>query len=891
MSLLDALRHRLRPLLGRRAFDRDMDEEFRHHLELHAQEFPDSEDPTARARARFGSPAFYMEETRRMTSLGWLDALGRDFRYACRSLGRTPAFTAVAVLSLAIGIGANSAIFGLTYSLLFQPLPLPHPEQLVELRRTGPASADDRFPYDQYQSLRGTPGFTSLTAFGGAGYVPIVAGGIRSLVGVDAVDGNFFLTIGLEPLRGRLIGPADERARAPVAVISEDLWVDLFNRADSAVGSAIRLRGAAFTVIGVAPRSFQGLGYPGSFQLAVPLSTLALVDDAPGGMAGVDSVMVQVVGRLADPAGAPAVGGVMNAVYQACCAQPAAAGSGVTLAGIEHGIPFSKFDVADMFGRVLFELMGGAAVVLLAACANLATLLLARAAARERELAVRRSLGASRGRLAAQMLVESGILATLGALAGLVLAAGALRVIAHNLPGPVVDRAGLQLNGAVLGFTAAVAVASVVLFGAVPAWRATRGSLATALKESGQTSGARREGWLDRSVVVAQVALALVLLNAAGLFVATLRNLRAVDGGFATSHTVTTGLDVRGTAYEGLGVIPVADRLLARAAEVPGVQSAALAASVPVFGGRRIDEHISVEGYTPARDEAMDTWFNPVSPGYFATLGIGLRAGRGFTQDDRAAGQRVAVVNEAFVRQYVRDRNPIGLTIRSVAGADTLLLQVVGVAADAHYADLRQPAPPMVYVPLAQFALTATPRPLPVLNLTVRTAGDDRAMPALLRNSVLAEAPELRASGPEAIEASLDAALNRETLTARMATLFGAVALILAAIGLYGTVSYHVAQRTREIGVRMALGSSPADVVWLILRRALALVAIGLVVGVPIAFGGGKVMAAELFGLAGQSPYFTLGAGVLLLGVALAASALPARRAAQVDPLIALRAD
>lgn len=891
MSLLDALRHRLRPLFRRRAFDRELDEEFRHHLELGAQEFPDENDPAAHARSRFGSPAYYMEETRRMTPLAWLDALGQDLRYATRQLLRSSAFTTVTVLSLAIGIGANTAIFSLIYAILLQPLPVTHPEQLVEVQHTGPDGPSDLFSYNEYRGLQQSPGLANITTLGGAASVPIAVGGTRASVSVDAVEGNFFSTLGLRPLLGRLIAPEDERTHSPVAVISDALWAELFDRAPEAIGSAITIGGASFTVIGVAPRAFQGLGYPGSFDAAIPLSTLPLLGGPPIETAGADSANLQIVGRLPDRSAAPRVAAMMDATYRSCCGTDAPEGSAIGLVSIERGIPSLKFDVPAMFGRLLFELQSAAAIVLLAACANIATLLLARASARERELAVRLSLGASRRRLAAQMLVESSLLAVIGALAGLLMAHWVLRLIAHRLPAAMVDRMGLQLTGEVLGFTAMVAVVSVLLFGAVPAWRAARTNSGVSLKDGGYASGARRSGLLDRSAVVAQVALALVLINGAGLFVATLRNLRDVNAGFAMDRRVSIELDSRGTPYEHGGLGEVAERLLTRTAQIPGVRSAALSEAVPAFGGRRINWTVAVEGYTPSRDERMEHWFDPVTPGFFSTLGIGLDRGRDFLPADGAAGPKVAIVNEAFVHQYIRDRNPLGTTVRAAAGADTILLQIVGVVGDARYIDPRQPASPMVYVPLAQFVQVPMFGHLAVLTLTVHTVGDDRAMTSSVRNAVLAEVPSIRFDGPETIEASMDAALNREILTADLATLFGAVALVLAAIGLYGVVSYQVSQRTREIGVRMALGSAPSSVVWLVLKQGLGLVAIGVLVGIPLAFGGERAIAAELFGLAGQNRLFLLGAGALLVCVAVTASALPARRAAKVDPLIALRAD
>jgi len=882
VSLLDAIRHRLRPLLRAREFDRETDEEFRHHLELGAQEFPEG-------GPRFGSRAYYKEERRRMTTLGWLDVLGQDLRYAWRSLRRTPGFTTVAVLSLAIGIGANSAIFSLIYSILLRPLPVSHPERLVLVQHSGPDLPNDEFSYNEYRSLGASAGLTSLTALGGTGHVPIVAGPVHDAVGVDGVDGNFFPTLGLAAQVGRLIDPEDERTRAPVAVISDGLWAESFHRAPAAVGSPITLRGAVFTVIGVAPKSFQGLAYDGGFAVAIPLGTQALVGGTPVETGGADSAALQLVGRLADGVTLAGAGTRLDATYRSCCAPAAPDAGGVQVTGIAHGIPSWKFDVQALFGRLLLELLGAAGVVLLAACANLGTLLLARASARERELAVRLSLGASRGRLAGQLLVESGLLAGLGAAAGLLLAHWALRLIAHQLPGPVEDRAGLAVTGEVLLFTAAVALLSVILFGAVPLWRATRTGLVGPLNEGGRAATARGAGWLDRSIVVAQIALALVLLNGAGLFVATLRNLRSVSGGFSPERHVSIELDSRGTSYESGGLAALGDRLLARAGRIQGVRSAALSEAVPIFGGRGLNPVVSVEGYTPRQDENMQCWFDPVTPGFFSTVGIALRQGRDFTDGDRGAAP-VAIVNEAFVRQYLSGRNPLGATIRTAGGRDTSILQIVGVVGDARFTDLQVPAAPMAYLPLAQFQRIVSGRPLAVVTLTVRTAGDDRALSAALRNAVFDEAPAVQAYGPESIEASIDASLSRQTLTAELAALFGAVALILAAIGLYGVVSYRVARRTREIGVRMALGAAAPAVVWLVFRQALVLVSLGVLVGVPLAFGIGRMIAAELYGL-GRNPFFLLGAGVLLLGVAVVASALPARRAARVDPLIALRAE
>ena len=910
MSLLDAIRHRLKPLIRRADFDREMDEEFRHHQELHALEFAEGPDAAARARARFGSTAYYKEETRRMTALGWLDLLRQDLRYGVRHLVRAPAFTAVAVLSLAIGIGANSSIFSLIYSLLLNPLALPHPQQLVEVQHTGRDRPNDQFSYNDYQSLRRSSGFTSVTAFTGTGNVPIVAGTFSNAISVDAVDGNYFSTLGVRPLRGRLIGPEDERTHAAVVVISEQVWALVFNRSPSAVGSTITLHGTPFAIVGIVPNSYQGIMYMGSFMTAVPLSALPVIGGPSVETSDAAAPMLQIVGRIATAADRARVSTVVDAIYQSCCMERGTAtgdrghaqASGVTVASIGHGITSPKFDVRSQLTRLLYILMGGAAIVLLAACANIGTLLLARAAAREREVAVRRSLGASRGRLTMQMLVESSLLAVLGGAAGLITANWALRGLAAGMPGQIFDRVGLRFNPQILGFTAAASLASVLVFGVIPARRATRTDPVAPLRE-GSTRTARRGGWLDRSVVVAQLALALVLINGAGLFVATLRNLRTVNGGFSTEHVVNTEFDSRGTPYESSGLVRVADRLLARAERIPGVRSAALSEVPPAYGGRRYLSQISVQGYTPGPDENMNVWVDPVTPGFFSTVGTSRRMGRDFSPSDGATGQRVVIINEAFVHQYLRDRSALGTSIqvidenRMMTGGtitehtDTSIVQVVGVVGDARYIDVRQPPPPMMFVPMAQFEQIPIAGHLAVVTLTVRTTGDDSALPGAIRSAMLAEAPGVRIYGPETIETTLSGEFKQETLTAWLATLFGGVALTLAAMGLYGVVSYRVAQRTREIGVRMALGAASSSVVWMVLRQALLLVAIGVVVGAPLAFAGGRAIAAELYGVAGGNPLYVLGAGVLLLAVAVAAAAFPARRAANVDPLIALRAD
>jgi predicted permease len=898
MSWLDALKHRLRPLVRPAAFDRELREEFTLHRALDASQHRNAGDAEAAARAarlRFGSPTVHREETRRMTVLGWLDVLRQDARYGWRALLRAPAFTAVAVVSLALGIGANTAIFGLLYALLLEPLPLPHPEQLITVQRFDANSKfGSGFLLAEFEELRRARGAGDLTAFTGAGNVLLEVGEQRDYATVNAVEGRFFQTVGLRAQIGRLITPDDDRSAAPVAVISDSAWTRFFNRDPAALGRTITLHGNAFTIVGVTPGSFHGLIFPGHFELAVSMGAAPLVG-LPA-FTGPQAPTLIVVGRLNSAAAIAGAKTALDNVFRACCANGQLTGGGkgggatsarLDVVEISHGIPFGKVNLRAEFSRLFVVLMAGVAVVLLIACANVGNLVLARSAARARELAVRLAMGASRSRIVRQLLTEGVQLAFLGGAMGFLLAAWGTRLLLQQMPGNLgafSDLVAFHPKPALLAFNAAISLACVLIFGLVPALRATRNDLISPLKDRGESRGGRRAGSLDRAVVIAQVSLALLLVSSAGLLGATLRNLKNIDGGFATTHILLASVDTRGTSYERAGIVPLYPELLDRVRRMNGVQAAAASSTSPVFGGRWSTDLIDVPGYAAASGEDMTVPLNAVSSGYFDAAGIRLLAGRDFTGSDGPRDQKVVVISETMARAFWPARDPVGATVR-INGTDSPIeLRVIGVAKDAKYRDLRAPAEKTMYVPLVQSG------DWPFVVITARTAGDPQALAARLTREVRGFAPELRVRQLLAMEQAIDQSLERERLAAGLAALFGALAVTLAAVGLYGVVSYGVTRRTSEIGIRMALGARAASVVWFVLRNSLAMVLLGVAIGAPLTFLGGRAIAALLYGVGAHDPLLLLGAAVLLTVTATLASAIPALRAARIDPLKALRA-
>ena len=832
-----------------------------------------------RERARPGSAPVSIGAS--PTVGGWFASVWQDVRYGLRALSRSPVFTIVAVVSLAVGIGATTAIFGLVNAVLLERLAVRHPEELVQVRRSNGKGIVDRFTYSDYSALKQAPNAPRLVATASSG-VTVMAGTTREYPNVDAVSGDFFEMLGIRPLIGRTITVDDDRSGAMVVVVSQRFWERQLGADPSALGHSLRINDEQFTIVGVLPRTYRGLLFEGTFTLAVPISVVTRL-----GMADLRAprpTLVNMFARTTPGLDAERLGRVVDDAFQRCCES---ASAHLIAIDASHGTTNPKIDLRGEYGRILTALMAGVLLLLLIVCANVGSLLLARASARRRELAVRMSMGATRSRIARQLLTESLELGLAGGVLGLVLARLGTILLSHNLPPVAINLADaitLRPSATILIFTAATTIACTLFFGVLPAIRAARVDVMTPLKDGGRTTRGGRDV-IDRGIVVTQVALALVLVCAATLFVTTLRNLERFDEAKGVSEVLLVGVDTRGTEYATRGMRPLAPDLLTALRGIPGVTSAAISSSVPVFGGRTMRDAIHVPGFEPRVDEDQSAWFAAVSPDFFATTGIGIERGRAFDARDVAGAERVAIVTRAFVKHFFAGRDPIGGSIVLGEGAEATSMRIVGVARDARYTDLRAPAPELYYAPLAQAV------EIPVLVLSIRSRTDVNTLAPMVRREVERIAPGLRVSRLNSFEHALNEELARERLAAGLATLFGLLALGLAAIGIYGVVAYNVARRTAEIGVRMALGARPADAVWLVVRQTMTMTAIGVAIGAPLAVVAARMIGTQLYGIGATDPRALLGA-VGILGVAGAlASVVPGRRAANVDPVEALRGE
>ena len=881
--------HWLRRLAARfdpRGRDPEMDEEMALHIELHAATLEkqglSSVDALRQARVDFGGVQRYREETRDTHPLSWLTDLLGDLRYGARALRRSPGFALTAVLSLGLGVGANTTVFGLLYGVLMQPLPIPRANELTVVAIVGKEDRYSSMLRTTFNQLRATSGAARFQSYHDDDNALIETDGFRSYVHASLVDGGFFPMLGARPLIGRYITPADDSAAAPVALIGEELWNRAFARSADILGRRVMLKSHPFTIIGVMPLAYRGVLFNGSFTVAVPASTAPLFD--------IDERRdyVTALARVDDPRLRASLAPPLDSLWRRCCASRESVGADehLVLVDASRGVPFGKNDFRDDYRLVLWSLMGAVLLVLLIACSNVGNLLLARGAARERELAVRLSLGASRTRIIRQLLAESALLAALGAVLGIALAASGTSVLIQKLPKGVGDAAGLvefHPKPATLWFTLAVGVLSVLAFGLGPALRATRGDLISPLREraSGRSSAARA---LDRLLVVGQVAGTLVLVCGAALLVATVHNLRSIDPGFASNNLVAVSVETRGTQYERGGIVPIHQEILDRVRVVPGVRSAAMSTRVPAIGGRNASFNYHVIGRSSG--DSAELSLTVITPGYFATTGTRLLGGRDFSSGDTPTSQRVAIVNAAFARRHFPNGDsPVGAQVQldGVNGGETVT--VVGIAQDMRQGDRRSPQPPSIYVPAVQAGNW------PFFLVVMRTAGEPHAVAASVLRALGPYARTLHLTGAQTMDEAYDEVVLRERLAASLASTSALLALALAMVGLSGLIGFAVVRRTREIGVRMALGARRSGIVWMVLRGALATVGFGVVIGGPLAVAGGHVLSSLLYGVGATDLTTIVGATLGLALTGILASALPAWRASRVDPVISLRAD
>jgi macrolide transport system ATP-binding/permease protein len=904
---LGRLVHRLANALGLDRHDEDLARENAAHTALLEDDFRRRGLPAAdariAARRALGSAALAMDRHRDARSFVWLDDLRRDVRYAVRALGRAPGFAALAILTLALGIGATSAIFTLINDVMLRPLPVRDARALVVLGDTrGSGTAIGRqggsftlFSYDLYQRLLAARVFDGLCAVQSSkSRVSVRRPGAPVDDGAYArfVSTNYFDVLGTGAALGRLLAPADDDPAAPAAaVVSFRYWADRLHRDPSIVGSTLTIDRVPLAIVGVAAPEFYGETLeadPPSMWIALraerQLEPSRRLIDAP------DIHWLYLVGR-AGPAstGTQAQARVTMVLQQwlreregtAMSADTAAkiASTRVELRPGASGVAHARRE----YSSALQLLLGISSLVLLIACANLANLLLARGAAREHETAIRRAIGASRGRLLRQSLAESLTLAIAGGAAGLLVASWAVEaLLALVFRGAAYVPFSTTPDARVLAFTIALSCAAAAAFGLLPAIRGT--SIG-----STRHTGVTRWGG---ALVVAQVALSLVVIAAAGALARSLANLAAQPFGFEREHVLVVDVDASRAGYTSDRLPPVYRELQTRLAALPGVSRAALAYYSP-FDGCCWSFTIAMPDAVRNDDERRSAMLNRVSDGYFETLGTRVVRGRTFDDRDRGGAPRVAVVNTAFVRRFVGRADPIGRRFSVGDGGVPGAIEIVGVVENAKYDDPHDDTAPMAFLPLLQ-TLTDdddadTAQSKFIRTIALRTTGDPAALASSVRHTLVAIDPDLPILGIDTLSSQVGRALNGDSVVATLAGLFGLVALILTCVGLYGLTAYGVERRTREIGIRVALGAQRSTVVTMVIREVLARAAIGTVAGVPAAFVAMRVIRSALYGVSPADPRDASAAAAVLLACMLAAGYAPARRASRIEPVDALR--
>jgi putative ABC transport system permease protein len=836
-----------------------------------------------------------------MSRLGWLESGWQDLRYGARLLRLNPGFFTVATLSLALGIGANTAIFQLLDSVRLRLLPVAHPEQLAELEiakdeHCCSGNFSDRrpnFTYPQWEQIRDhQQAFSRIFAWGDTRFNLAAGGEARYAEGLW-VSGDYFRTLGVQPLAGRMITNEDDHpgCGSPGAVISYPFWQREFAGDVGAIGKTISLDGHPVEIIGIAPPGFFGVEVGKSFDVAVPVCAEPWINGENSHTAKRNHWWLAIIGRLkpgTTVTGAAAQSRTISpAVFESTVPpnyRPDAAKYYTQYKLTANPAGSGVSSLRRTYEEPLLLLLGIAGLALLIACANLANLMLARASTREREMAIRLAIGADRGRLIRQLLAESLLLAVAGALAGAVLASFLSRYLVSFLTtkdSPLFVELGADWR--VFGFMAGLAILTCILFGLTPALRASRAVPASAMRASGRGLTADRGKFgLRRMLVISQVALSLVLLVGALLFVRSLRNLSTLDAGFREDGLLITWLDISRINFPTARRAGLYRELLNRLRAVPGVEATATASVVQISGNGWND---SIEMLGQRAQERMVPWFDRVSPGYFRTMGTSFLSGRDFDDRDTPSAPEVAIVNQEFSRKFMGSGNPIGRSFRMLVGPGEPqhVYQIVGLVKNSKYQSLREDFKPIVFVAESQ-------NKEPGLGLTfmVRSALPLGSLMTAVKKTVLDENSEISLQF-QVFTTQVEESLMRERLMATLSGFFGFLAVALATVGLYGVISYMVARRRNEIGIRIALGANRGNVLSLVLREAGVLLAAGLVIGIGLALAVGRAASSMLFGLKPSDPV-TIGVSVAGLAVvAIAASLLPAMRAARVEPMVALR--
>jgi predicted permease len=890
----------------REQLDKELNAEIRGHLEEAIRDRIERGESLDEARANalreFGNVGLVKETTREMWGLGWLEQLGQDLRFGLRMLWKSKVFTAIVLLSLALGIGANTAIFSLVDAVLIKMLPVKNPEQLVSLERADvPPGSQRVLSHGFFDKARMQHElFAGVCTFATNPRVIVTLNGQPEIAKAQGVSGDFFAVLGVNALLGGTITEEDDKVPGahPVVVISHQYWRRRFASDPAILGKTLTLNGHPFTIIGVTPPEFFGAIVGEAPDFWAPMMMSEQISPGYSMKDYFRNPVYPIIARLKPDVSEQQARTLLTGLLrqtaleevgieielwsperqQALRQQNIAvipAGRGLVSVGIFPS-------VRTQFSGALRILMAVVGLILLMACANVANLSLARTTARQKEIAVRLSLGAGRFRLIRQLLTESLLLAGLGGALGLALAWWSIRfLLALMASGRVPVSLSVTLDARVLTFTAATSILAGVLFGLAPAWRATAVDLTPALKDSFRSADGGARLGLGKSLVVMQVALSLSLLIIAGLFVRSLGKLYTLDAGFKKENVLLVSTDARMIGHQGKQVAALYQRLLERFKTIPGVRSASLGGvGLLGEGGAKIITIPHAQGRPAPPGEPQRPFIGTITPEYFETVGMTILRGRSFTARDfdRGGGPQIVIVNEAFARYYFGEADPIGQRFGYNAAGDSH--EIVGVVKDARHSSLREPAQPTWY--WSGFGQE-------YMTFQLRTASDPAPVIAAVRQAAREIDGNLPLYNIKTLAAQVDESLAQERLISALSGFFGLLSLLLAGVGLYGVLAYTVSRRTREIGVRIALGAQPGAVLRMVLRQGLILTLIGVGVGLAASLAATRLLASELFDVTPTDPATFVVATLLLLTAALLAGLVPARRATNVDPLIAIR--
>jgi putative ABC transport system permease protein len=881
--MLSDLIFRVRSLFQTRAAEVELDDELRFHAEQQRDKYVNSgmtpEEAARRVRLDFGGLDQVKEECREARGVQLMETLIQDVRYALRTLRKAPGFTLVALLTLGLGIGANTAIFSIVDGILLRPLPYQDPASLIAINETTPRVGTVSVSYLNFLDWRhDSRSFSDMAAVCGVGFNLAGINQPQNISG-EAVSPNFLSMLGVRPLLGRDFEASEGKAgAAPVVLLTYHLWQSQFGGESGVPGRTISLDGRGFTIIGVLPPDFRSID---KADVMVPIGVW-LTNRADAATERSDRGDMMVIGRLAPQVGV----GQARAEMDGIAARLAQAYPG---ANDQFGVflrPVREVFVSDIRPAILI-LFGAVMFVLLIACANVANLFLMRGAGRTKEVALRIALGASRGRIVRQMLAESFVLALLGGIFGLALAAVGIEGIGRLIPTDTLMGASVNLNGAALLFAAGAIVLSTFIFGLAPAIQSARTGVQAELKDGGRTAGGGTGQNRWRTILaIAEVSLALVLLVGAGLMMKSLYRLLAVDPGFRPERVLTMEMSLRTSQYDkDVNVLNFWQQVLDRVRTLPGVETAALGTAIPLTDNHSRTD-VTIEGMAlpkPGSFPHPDT--HTVSAGYVQTLGVPLVRGREFTDADTENAPRVAMINTRLAREYFPKENPVGKRImfgRPSAKNPLRWMTVVGVVGDTKLYGLANPSRLEIYVPLRQSASGH-------MNLIVKSNVDPAALASSIRAAVAEIDKDQPVFGISTMKQLIVDSVSTPRITLILLGLFSALALVLAAIGIYGVISYSVAQRTHEIGIRMALGAGKTDVLRMILAQGARIAGAGVAIGMVASFGLTRLLAKLLFSVSAADPLTFAAVAILLILVAMLACYIPARRTLRVDPMIALR--